>query len=186
MYIIVGLGNPGTKYESTRHNMGFITIDYLSREYNIPVNRLGFKSLYGQGIICGEKVILVKPQTFMNLSGQTVKEIVDFYKVPHNNLIVIYDEISIPLGKLRIRPSGSAGGHNGMKNIIYLLENDKFPRIRVGVGMPDNPKMDIADHVLGKLSSEEIKILTETVKNAAKAVEIIITDSVSTAMNKLN
>ncbi|MFA7637663.1 MAG: aminoacyl-tRNA hydrolase, partial [Monoglobales bacterium] len=138
MYIIVGLGNPGAKYETTRHNMGFITIDYLSRELNIPVNRLGFKSLYGQGVIGGEKVILVKPQTFMNLSGQTVKEIVDFFKVPAENLIVIYDDINIPLGKLRIRPFGSDGGHNGMKNIIYLLQSDKFPRIRVGVGMPDN------------------------------------------------
>ena len=186
MYIIVGLGNPGTKYETTRHNMGFISIDYLSREHNIPVNRLGFKSLYGQGVICNEKVILVKPQTFMNLSGQTVKEIIDFYKVPLDKLIVIYDEISLPLGKLRIRPSGSAGGHNGMKNIIYLLEDDKFPRIRVGVGMPENPHMDIADHVLGKISADEEKILTETVKNAAKAVELIITDGVSSAMNRLN
>ncbi len=186
MYIIVGLGNPGAKYETTRHNMGFITIDYLSREYNIPVNRLGFKSLYGQGMIGGEKVLLVKPQTFMNLSGQTVKEIVDFYKVSHDKLIVIYDEISLPLGKLRIRPSGSAGGHNGMKNIIYLLEDDKFPRIRVGIGMPENPHIDIADHVLGKVSADEGKILTETIKSAAKAAEIIIKDGVTTAMNKLN
>lgn len=186
MYIIVGLGNPGAKYETTRHNMGFITIDYLSREYNIPVNRLGFKSLYGQGVIGGEKVLLVKPQTFMNLSGQTVKEIVDFYKIEHDKLIVIYDEISIPLGKIRVRPSGSAGGHNGMKNIIYLLQDDKFPRIRIGVGMPENPNMDIADHVLGKLSADEIKILTDSVKNAATGVELIIKDSVNAAMNKLN
>ena len=178
MYIIVGLGNPGAKYETTRHNMGFITIDYLSREYNIPVNRLGFKSLYGQGVIGGEKVLLVKPQTFMNLSGQTVKEIVDFYKIEHDKLIVIYDEISIPLGKIRVRPSGSAGGHNGMKNIIYLLQDDKFPRIRIGVGMPENPNMDIADHVLGKLSANEIKILTESVKNAATGVELIIKDTI--------
>lgn len=186
MYIIVGLGNPGAKYETTRHNMGFIAIDYLSREFGIPVNRIGFKALYGQGNIGGEKVVLVKPQTFMNLSGQTVKEIVDFYKVPHENVIVIYDEISLPLGKLRIRPSGSAGGHNGMKNIIYLLQNDKFPRIRIGVGMPENEHIDIADHVLGKLSSGEIKVLTDTVKDAARAVEIIISDGVTGAMNKLN
>ena len=186
MYIIVGLGNPGAKYETTRHNMGFITIDYLSRELNIPVNRLGFKSLYGQGVIGGEKVILVKPQTFMNLSGQTVKEIVDFFKVPAENLIVIYDDINIPLGKLRIRPFGSDGGHNGMKNIIYLLQSDKFPRIRVGVGMPDNEHIDIADHVLGKLTKDEISVLTDTVKNAAKAAELIITEGISSAMNKLN
>ena len=186
MYIIVGLGNPGAKYETTRHNMGFITIDYLSQEFNIPVNRLGFKSLYGQGTINGEKVVLVKPQTFMNLSGQTVKEILDFYKVEKNNLIVIYDEISIPLGKIRIKPSGSAGGHNGMKNIIYLLQDDKFPRIRIGVGMPENPHIDIADHVLGKLSKDEISILTESVKNAAKGVELIIKDGINTAMNRLN
>ena len=186
MYIIVGLGNPGTKYENTRHNMGFIAIDYLSREFNIPVTRLGFKSLYGQGTVAGEKVILVKPQTFMNLSGQTVKEITDYYKVDHDKIIVIYDEISLPLGKLRIRPSGSDGGHNGMKNIIYLLQDNKFPRIRVGVGMPDNPNIDIADHVLGKLSSDEIKVLTETIKNAALGVKLIISEGVKNAMNKLN
>ena len=186
MYIIVGLGNPGAKYETTRHNMGFIAIDYLSREYNIPVNRLGFKSLYGQGNIAGEKVILVKPQTFMNLSGQTVKEIVDFYKLTNDKVIVIYDEISIPLGKIRIRPSGSAGGHNGMKNIIYLLQDDKFPRIRIGIGMPENSHIDIADYVLGKLSDDEIKILKDSVKNAASGVELIIKEGVTSAMNKLN
>lgn len=186
MYIIVGLGNPGLKYETTRHNMGFITIDYLSQQHNIPVNRLGFKSLYGQGIIGGEKVILVKPQTFMNLSGQTVREIADFYKLDVDKIIVIYDEINLPLGKLRVRASGSAGGHNGMKNIIYLLQSDKFPRIRVGVGMPENPHKDIADHVLEKLSKNEIEILKDTVKDAALAAELIVKDGVQTAMNKLN
>lgn len=186
MYIIVGLGNPGSKYETTRHNMGFITIDYLSQQHNIPVNRLGFKSLYGQGTISGEKVILVKPQTFMNLSGQTVREIADFYKIDHDKIIVIYDEINLPLGKLRVRASGSAGGHNGMKNIIYLLQSDKFPRIRVGVGMPENPHKDIADHVLEKLSKNEIEILKDTVKDAALAAELIVKDGVQTAMNKLN
>ena len=186
MYIIVGLGNPGSKYETTRHNIGFISIDYLSMKHNIPVNRLGFKSLYGQGTIGGEKVLLVKPQTFMNLSGQTVQEIVSFYKVDHSNVIVICDEFNLPLGKIRIRPSGSDGGHNGMKNIIYLLNDNKFPRIRIGLGKPENPNKPMMDFVLEKFSKEEIEILTESVKDVATGVELIITDGISTAMNKLN
>ncbi len=186
MYIIVGLGNPGPKYETTRHNMGFIAIDQISSDFNIPINRLGFKSVYGQGTISGEKVVLVKPQTFMNLSGEAVREILNFYKVEEKNLIVIFDDISIPLGKLRIRPSGSDGGHNGIKNIIYLLNSNAFPRVRIGIGMPENSAKDIADHVIEKLTKQEIEVLRDTVKNASKAVELIISEGTQYAMNKLN
>ena len=186
MYIIAGLGNPGNKYEGTRHNIGFEIIDYIGRTYNININRLGFKALYGSGDIEGEKVILLKPQTFMNLSGQAVKEICDFYKLPSEKFIVIYDDVSLPLGKIRIRPKGSAGGHNGIKNIIYMLGTDIFPRIKVGVGMPENPHIDMADHVLGSFSKADFDILLESAKKATEALPIIMKDGCAAAMNKYN
>ncbi len=186
MYIIAGLGNPGNKYEGTRHNIGFEIIDYVARTYNININKLGFKSLYGQGMIEGEKVILLKPQTFMNLSGQAVKEICDFYKIPSENFIVVYDDVSLPIGKMRIRPKGSAGGHNGIKNIIYMLNTDVFPRIKVGVGAPAHPEMDMADHVLGHFSKEDFDILLDSAKKTAQAIPMIMKEGCASAMNKFN
>jgi len=186
MYIIAGLGNPGNKYDCTRHNIGFETLDYISSAYQIPINRLGFKSLYGQGTIEGEKVILIKPQTFMNLSGQAIKAAKDFYKVENDHIIIIHDDVSLDLGKLRVRPKGSDGGHNGIKNIIYMLYSDEFPRIKIGVGKPPHPNMDLADFVLGRLTNDEIKVLSESVEKAKNAVSIIIDKGVPAAMNECN
>ena len=135
MYVIVGLGNPGKKYENTRHNMGFLAVDVLAEKYDIKVNKIKFKSLVGEGRIAGEKVVLAKPQTYMNLSGEAVREIVDFYKIEPQQLIVIYDDIDIDTGAIRIRKKGSAGTHNGMRNILYQIRTEDFPRIRVGIGL---------------------------------------------------
>lgn len=186
MYIIAGLGNPGLKYEGTRHNIGFETIDYISAVYNIPIKKLGFKALFGQGIIGGEKVILAKPQTFMNLSGESLKPMLDYYKLPPSNLFVIYDDVNLATGALRIRPSGSDGGHNGMKSIIYMLNSDAFPRIRIGIGSKPNPHMDLADYVLGSFSKEEIELLSDTAKQIVKAVPVMMKEGISAAMSKYN
>ncbi len=184
MYIIVGLGNPGRKYEGTRHNVGFHTIDLLSRRLTIPVNKLKYKALVGEGHIGSERVVLVKPQTFMNLSGQSVMELVQFYKIDLKQLIVIYDDIDVKTGSLRIREKGSAGSHNGMRNIIYLLKQDEFPRIRIGVGKPENG--DLADYVLGRFSKEEVGLVSEAIERAALAVETIVCQDLQLAMNKYN
>ena len=184
MYVIVGLGNPGKKYEQTRHNMGFLTIDVLAEELGIKVDRLKFKGLIGEGSYEGEKVILVKPQTYMNLSGECVREIVNFYKLPLENLIVIYDDIDIKAGLIRIRKFGSAGTHNGMRNIVYLLGDDKFPRIRVGVG--NDHRGDLIDFVIGGFSKEEVPLLEAAVTNAAKSCLSIMKDGIDKAMNLFN
>ncbi|MFA6309693.1 MAG: aminoacyl-tRNA hydrolase [Clostridia bacterium] len=173
MFIIAGLGNPGLKYRNTRHNMGFCTVDILAERFNIKVSKLKFKALYGEGSIEGAKVILVKPQTFMNLSGESIREIVEWYKIPIENLIVIYDDVDIPIGTIRVRAKGSAGTHNGMKSVIYQVQSDSFPRIRVGVGRPKEG-WDLADFVLGKFNEDEIKIIYDALVSAADAaVEII-------------
>lgn len=184
MYIIAGLGNPGKKYEGTRHNVGFHTIDYLSDAFHIPVKKLKFKALIGEGTIGSERVVLVKPQTFMNLSGQSVMELVQFYKITPEQLIVVYDDVDVKVGSLRIREKGSAGSHNGMKNIIYLLKRDDFPRIRIGVGKPE--EMDLADYVLSRFSQEELPLVREVIQRAAKAVESLITEDIQLSMNKYN
>ncbi len=186
MFVIAGLGNPGNKYEGTRHNIGFEMIDYVARTYGININKLGFKALYGQGMIEGEKVILVKPQTFMNLSGQSIKPLLDYYKIPEENFIVIYDDVSLPLGKLRMRTKGSAGGHNGIKDIIYMLNTDVFPRIKVGVGMPENPNIDMADHVLGYLSKEDFDILLPCAKRIVKVLPEYMKNGAEKAINLCN
>ena len=167
MYIIVGLGNPGKQYEATRHNVGFIAVDEIAKRLNIKMDRLRFKAIVGEGRIGGEKIVLAKPQTFMNLSGQSVVELMNYYKVPHENLIVIYDDIDIEAGKLRIRHKGSAGSHNGMKNIIYLLGFDDFPRIRIGVSKP-RPRQELASFVLSKFDKDEIPRMIESIETAAK------------------
>lgn len=186
MYIIAGLGNPGKNYVGTRHNMGFEVIDTIAAKYNININKEKFKAHYGEGRIGSEKVILIKPQTFMNLSGESIREFVEFYKLDSENLIVIYDDISLPVGKLRIRPKGSAGGHNGMKSIIYQIQSDIFPRIKVGVGAPENKDYDLADYVLGKFTKEEVDTLIPVAIKAASAVETIINSGTEKAMAEFN
>lgn len=186
MYIIAGLGNPGKQYAQTRHNVGFDTIDILADKYNISVDTKKHKALCGKGMIEGQKVVLAKPQTFMNLSGESVRELVDFYKIdPEEELIVIYDDISLDVGKLRIRAKGSAGGHNGIKNIIAHVGGSVFPRIKVGVGEKP-PKYDLADYVLGHFSKAEQELMEEGYKDAVKAVEMIVSGDISGAMNEYN
>ncbi|MBM7614779.1 aminoacyl-tRNA hydrolase [Alkaliphilus hydrothermalis] len=184
MYIIVGLGNPGKKYENTRHNVGFHAVDRLAINHGIQVTKLKHKALIGEGRIGNEKVVLVKPQTFMNLSGQSVMEILKFYKADLEKMVVLYDDIDVKVGALRIREKGSSGSHNGMKNIIYLLQKDNFPRIRIGVGKPQFG--DLADYVLGRFSSEEIPLINEAIERSVLAVEAILKDDIQLAMNKYN
>lgn len=184
MYIIVGLGNPGRKYENTRHNLGFITIDRLASKHDIKVDKIKFKALVGDGRIAGQKVLLVKPQTYMNLSGESVREVANFYKVEPDEIIVIYDDLDLALGNLRIRKSGSAGTHNGMKSVVYQLKSDQFPRVRIGIGQ--NGDKDIIDFVIGGFRKEEVPILEDTVDKAVMAIESMIGETVDIAMNKYN
>ena len=184
MYIIVGLGNPKKEYDNTRHNIGFMAIDEIAEKNNISVIESKHKALIGKGIVGGQKVILAKPLTFMNLSGESVRQLVDYYKIDEEcELIVLYDDISLTPGKLRLRKKGSAGGHNGIKNIIAHLGHDNFMRVKIGVG--EKPKgYDLADYVLGHFSKDEMPIMKEALKNTAGAVEMIIADSIDAAMNK--
>ena len=186
MYIIVGLGNPGKQYAHTRHNVGFDTIDILADKYNISVDIKKHKALCGKGMIGGQKVVLAKPQTFMNLSGESVRELVDFYKIdPEEELIVIYDDISLEPGKIRMRPKGSAGGHNGIKNIIAHLGTQVFKRVKVGVG--EKPKgYDLADYVLGHFSKEDRMLMEDAFGRAAEAAVCMMNDSMEHAMNQYN
>ncbi len=186
MYLIAGLGNPDKKYEATRHNIGFETIDLLCRKTGINLTKLKFKAVWGDGIIGGEKVIIAKPQTYMNLSGESIRDIASFYKIPPENIIIVCDDINIPLGNIRIRPKGSDGGHNGLKSIIYQLASDQFVRIRMGVGAPKGEHYNLADYVLGKFSKEEIEVLTPTANRVTEAIETIIKNDVATAMNRYN
>lgn len=184
MYIIAGLGNPGREYDMTRHNIGFEVIDYLAEQYNVKVNKLKFKSLYGETNLGGEKVYLVKPQTYMNLSGEAIREFCAFYKIPSENVIIINDDISLEAGKVRIRRKGSAGGHNGLKSIIYQLGTDEFPRIKMGVGAPKHEGYDLADYVLGRFTKDEIPVLEDAIIRASKAAAEIVRAGVDSAMNK--
>ena len=184
--MVAGLGNPGKQYDMTRHNIGFEVIDYMAEKLDVKVNKLKFKALYGETKIGMEKVLLVKPQTYMNLSGDSIRDFCNFYKIPPENVIIINDDIAIEAGRLRIRSKGSAGGHNGLKSIIYQLNSDNFPRIRVGVGAPKHEDYDLADFVLGRFSKEEIPVLEESIIKASKAVEEIIKNNIDSAMNKFN
>lgn len=184
MYIIVGLGNPGRKYENTKHNIGFITLDFLADHHGIKVNKIKHKALVGEGVVSGHKVLLVKPQTYMNLSGNSVREIMEYYKVDIDKLIVIYDDVDIQIGRLRIRKKGSAGTHNGMRSIIYDIQTDEFPRIRIGIGA--ERKMGLAGYVLGGFGKNEKKIMEDAVKRAAKAVECMIDKGIDIAMCEYN
>lgn len=185
MYYIVGLGNPGLQYENTRHNVGFMTIDYLANKYDIDVRKSKFKSLYGQGEISGHKVMLIKPQTYMNNSGEAVRDLRNFYKFDIDKLIVIYDDIDIDFGTIRIRKKGSAGSHNGMKSIIYQIQDDKFPRIKVAIGKKPE-KRDLANFVLSGFSKEEVNILEDEIRLASEGIEIILKEDIDKAMNKCN
>lgn len=183
MFLIVGLGNIGKEYDGTRHNIGFEAIDYISKKYNIDINRKKFKGEYGEGFIGTEKVILLKPSTYMNLSGQSIIEVMNFYKLSNEEIIILYDDISLEVGKLRVRDKGSAGGHNGIKSIISCIGSDAFSRIKIGVGQP---KGDLVSHVLGKFNKDENEILSEVIKVTSEGVEIIIKNDIKEAMNKLN
>ncbi len=186
MYIIVGLGNPTKEYDKTRHNIGFMLIDELADRFNIHVTTIQHKALVGKGIINGQKVLLAKPQTYMNLSGESVKELVDYYKVdPESELIIISDDIDLPPGYIRVRPKGSAGGHNGLKNIIALTGTQEFNRVRIGVGKKP-PKMDLADYVLGHFKEEDKEPMKNGINDAIDAIEMLLEDKIDEAMNKHN
>lgn len=185
MYVVVGLGNPGKQYEKTRHNVGFDVIDIISKEFDIPVNKIKHKALVGEGRIGNNKVLLVKPQTYMNLSGETLIDIYNYYKVDLENIIVIYDDIDLDVGKIRIRKKGSAGTHNGMKSIIKCLGSGDFPRIRVGVSKPEKGQ-DLANFVLSRFKKEEEIDLQAGFEKAYKSVESIIIENIDIAMNKYN
>ena len=185
-WLIVGLGNPGEKYENTRHNVGFQVVDELAERENAPIQKLKFKALTNLLTISGEKVLVMKPVTYMNLSGEAVRPAADFYKIPPDHVLVISDDTALAVGRLRIRKGGSAGGHNGLKSIIQHLGTDQFPRLRVGVGEKPHPDYDMADWVLGKFQGEDRKAIDAAVKRAADAVECLIGEGPDRAMNKFN
>lgn len=185
MYLIAGLGNPTREYEKTRHNVGFEAIDILADKAGTTVTEKKHKALYGKGYIDGQKVILAKPQTYMNLSGESIREIADFYKIEPENIIILCDDINLSEGQLRIRLKGSAGGHNGLKNIISHLGTQEFPRIRIGVG--EKPRgMDLADYVLGRFPKEQQAVMEEAYRDAAEAACMMIEDGADAAMNHYN
>ena len=184
-WLIVGLGNPGSKYEHTRHNMGFLTVDLLAEKLGVKLNKVKFKAAYNIVNFAGCKCLVMKPQTYMNLSGEAVREAAQFYKVPADHILVIYDDVSLPVGKLRVRPSGSAGGHNGIKNIIAHLGTQDFPRVKIGVAAPGNAG-DMIDWVIGVPSQAERKILAQSFEKAIDAAECIILDGCQKAMNGFN
>ena len=185
-YLIVGLGNPGQQYEGTRHNAGFMALDAVAEKAGVKLDRLKFKGLCAQAVVGGKKVLLLKPSTFMNLSGQSVTEAMRFYKLPPERVIVVFDDISFPPGKLRIRLKGSDGGQNGMKNIIYLAGSDAFPRIRLGTGDRPDRRYDLADWVLSRFSESERKLFDEAVENACAALELMVQGRTDEAMNRYN
>lgn len=185
MYLIVGLGNPETDYSRTRHNMGFDVVNKIAEKFDIKVNKTKFKGLYGTGSINGEKVVLLKPQTFMNLSGESVQEFVNFYKIENKYLIVVYDDIDTNPGKIRIRKSGGPGTHNGMKSVVNCLNSADFTRVRVGIGEPEH-KGDLINYVIGHITDEDYEYLNEGISLAADAIEEIIKNGVDIAMNKYN
>lgn len=185
MYLIVGLGNPGTDYAATRHNIGFDMVTYLSDRYNIPLRSRENKAIVGKGMIGGQKVMLAQPQTYMNLSGESVRALLDYYKMGIDELIVIYDDISLPVGQIRVRPKGSAGGHNGIKNIIQHLRTEEFARIKIGVGAKPEGG-DLVKHVLGRFSRDEDGMIRDVFALAEEALLSILNEDVASAMNRVN
>ncbi|MCD7890418.1 MAG: aminoacyl-tRNA hydrolase [Ruminococcus sp.] len=185
-YVIAGLGNPGMQYDGTRHNAGFYTIDMLAEQLGVQINRMKFKGMTAEASIEGKRCLLLKPNTFMNLSGESVVQALEFYKLDAKNLIVIYDDISLAPGKLRIRRKGSHGGHNGMRSIVDLTGRDNFPRIKIGVGGKPHPDYDLAKWVLGKFSKEDAEKIKISAENACECVKLMVQEKTNKAMNKYN
>ncbi len=185
-YLVVCLGNPGREYEATRHNTGFIFADLLAEKYDFKINRIQFKAVTGSVTINGRRCLVVKPQTYMNNSGQSVREAASFYKIKPENVIVVFDDVSLPCGKLRIRRKGTDGGHNGIKSIIYQLSADTFPRIKIGIGEKPSPEWNLADWVLSKFSTGDLKLLKQACENGIEALELMVSGDVDGAMNKFN
>ncbi|HOO25705.1 MAG TPA: aminoacyl-tRNA hydrolase [Clostridiales bacterium] len=185
-YLIVGLGNPGGKYEFTRHNVGFMCLDTLALDLNVKINKIKFKSLTADVVLAGKRCILMKPQTFMNNSGQAVREATDFYKIEPEKIIVVFDDVSLPFAGLRLRRNGSDGGHNGVKSIIYHLKSDAFPRVKVGIGAKPHPEMQLMDWVLSSFTKEELTKLKDTAADVCKALELIVADDMEKAMMLYN
>lgn len=185
-FIIAGLGNPGMSYEFTRHNVGFMAIDYIASQCDVKLENEKFHSLNSITTINEKKVFLMKPLTFMNLSGEAIVDAMDYYKVPVENIIVLFDDINLNPGKLRIRKKGSDGGHNGLRNIIFLSGQDTFPRVKIGVGNKPNPQWDLADWVLSHFNDEDLKSVNDSIKNAYEAIKLIVIDKIDVAMNKYN
>lgn len=184
MKIVAGLGNPGGKYEFTRHNTGFLMVDFYAEQKGFKINKLKNNALIGEYLSGGEKILFVKPQTFMNLSGEAIRAIADYYNVDDEDILVIYDDISLPLGRMRIRKKGTDGGHNGIKNIIYQLQTDVFPRIKIGVSLPDRNNM--IDYVLGNFSKKELEVLRKMAEVTVKAIDTFLKDGADSAMNIYN
>ncbi len=185
-WLLVCLGNPGDQYENTRHNVGFMVADELADRAGIPIQKLKYRALTNTTQLGGQKVLIMKPITYMNLSGEAVRQAVDFYKVPADHVLVVSDDTALAVGRLRIRKGGSAGGHNGLKNIIQHLGTDQFPRVRLGVGEKPHPDYDLADWVLGKFQGEDKKAMEQAVKKAADAIECILSQGLDKAMNRFN
>ncbi len=185
-YLIVGLGNPGRQYENTRHNAGFIALDYLADELNAKVNRIKFKSTVGEATLSGHRCLLMKPSTFMNLSGQAVTEAMRFYKLPPEKVIILCDDINLDVGNIRIRRKGSDGGQNGVKNIIYLSGSDAFPRVKIGIGKKPHPDYDLKDWVLSRFTDKDKIVLKDTLPKIVDAVRLIVNEDIDRAMNLYN
>lgn len=185
-FMIVGLGNPDKKYEFTRHNAGFLCVDMLAEKHGFTVKKLKFRSLLGDAVLGGHRCLILKPQTYMNLSGEAVREAAAFYKIPPERILVLFDDISLDVGKLRIRRKGTDGGHNGIKNIIYHLASDRFPRIKIGVGKKPHPDYDLADWVLSEFKKDEEAPLKSALENACAAVELLLDGEIDQAMNLYN
>lgn len=185
-WLVVGLGNPGQKYANTRHNMGFLTVDLLAEKQGVKLNKVKFKSAYNILSFAGCKCLVMKPQTYMNLSGEAVREAAQFYKLPADRVLVIYDDVSLPVGRLRVRPTGSAGGHNGIKNIIAHLGTQDFPRIKIGTGAPAGGGAEMIDWVIGVPSQAERKVLVESFERAIQAAACVIENGCQKAMNDFN
>ena len=185
MFLIVGLGNPEPEYSRTRHNMGFDVVNKLAEKYDIQIEKNGFKGIYGIGNIEGEKVILLKPQTYMNLSGDSIIEIMKFYKLQPKDIIIVYDDVDTDIGEIRIRKKGSSGNHNGMKSVIYRLNTEEFPRIRIGTGEPEDRKQ-MMEYVISKVSNDEYRKLQNGVKKGEEAIIELLKNGIDIAMNKFN
>ncbi len=184
-HLVVGLGNPGSKYENTRHNAGFIALDYIANQLDVNFNKSKFDALFSEAVIDGKRVLLIKPQTFMNLSGESVIQFMSFYKIPSENVIILFDDISLAPGNLRVKRSGSHGGHNGMRNIIQLAKTDNFPRIKIGIGAKPTD-WDLADWVTSKFSDEDLKLLNKAAENSYAALKLMLNGEIEKAMNLAN